>query len=71
MKTELKIEQFDNGITLREESDSYDPISYVCLNDDIEKEIGKLVWEDVLAIMDSNLVNKVVITVQTEPDDNN
>ena len=63
MKTTLTIEQHDNGIVLRSESDGVDPTSIVILDSDIHRAIGKEVWGDISDTMNKHLANRVRVEV--------
>lgn len=65
--TTLKIEQFDNGITLKSE-DSEGNISAVVVPDaHVKAEIGNGVWADIQNLMNGEACNKVKVTIEYEP----
>lgn len=69
MKVKIEIEQFDNGITLKWEDgrNSVDNEHLVALEGDKYRTLGKMLLEDVKAIMDSKLCNIVVLNIEYEP----
>lgn len=64
MKATIKIEQFGNGISLRWESPDVDPQSEVAFDYDKEKAIGKMVWDDIKHLMDTELCNEVEMVIE-------
>lgn len=68
MKTTLTIEQHDNGIVLRAESDGVDPTSIVVLDSDIHRAIGKEVWGDIYEVMNEHLANRVRVEINITED---
>lgn len=64
MKATIKIEQFDNGISLKWVSPDADYQSEVALDYDKEKAIGKVIWDDVKHLMDTELCNEVEMIVE-------
>lgn len=67
MKATIKIEQFNNGISIKWESPDVDPQSEVALDFDEEKAIGKMVWDDIKHLMDTELCNKVEMVIEYKP----
>ena len=67
MKATITIEQFGNGISLKWESPDADPQSEVALDFDKEKAIGKVIWDDVKHLMDSELCNEVEMVIEYKP----
>lgn len=68
MKTEINIEQFDNGITFEWKSldvlaDIKKKVFYEC---DIHRELGKVIYDDVIDFMDSQTANKVKMQITIE-----
>lgn len=68
MKTEINIEQFDNGVTLEWKSldvlaDIKKKVFYEC---DIYRELGKVIYDDVIDVMDSQTANKVKMLITIE-----
>lgn len=68
MKTEINIEQFDNGITCEWKSldiltDIKKKVFYEC---DIYRELGKVIYDDVIDVMDSQTANKVKMQITIE-----
>lgn len=64
MKTILTIEQHDNGIVLRSESDGVDPTSVVILDADIHETVGKEIWYDIQQAMNCAMTNKVQMNIE-------
>lgn len=64
MKATIKIEQFDNGISLKWKSPDVDPQSEVALDFDKEKSIGKMIWDDIKHLMDAELCNEVEMSIE-------
>lgn len=64
MKATIKIEQFDNGISLKWVSPDADGQSEVALDYDKEKAIGKMIWDDIKHIMDTELCNVVEMVIE-------
>lgn len=67
MKVTIKIEQFDNGISLKWKSPDTDGQSEVALDFDEEKAIGKMVWDDIKHLMDTELCNEVEMVIEYKP----
>ncbi len=67
MKATIKIEQFGNGISINWESPDIDPQSEVVLDFDKEKAIGKMVWDDIKHLMDTELCNEVEMVIEYKP----
>ena len=64
MKVTIKIEKFDNGISLKWVSPDTDKQSEVALDYDKEKAIGKVIWDDVKHLMDTELCNEVEMVIE-------
>lgn len=69
MKTEIIIEEFDNGITLKwhDLEGEQDDERIVALEREEESAIGKTIWDDIRCVMDKELVSKVRMTIEYEP----
>ena len=68
MKAKIIIEQFDNGISLKWESgETPDTQAVVVLEDYTEKELGKMIWEDVDFTMNKETCNKVELEIDYNP----
>ena len=67
MKVTIKIEKFDNGISIKWESPDVDPQSEVALDYDKEKAIGKMIWDDIKSVMDAELCNQVEMVIEYKP----
>ena len=65
METRIQIEQFDNGITLDWHCLDYvlDDKKQVIYNNDIERELGKVIFSDIKAVMDAHSANKVSLSI--------
>lgn len=64
MKAKIKIERYDNGISLKWQSPDADDQSEVALDFDKEKTIGKVIWDDIKNVMDAALCNEVEMTIE-------
>lgn len=64
MKVTIKIEQFDNGISLKWKSPDTDYQAEVALDYDKEKAIGKMIWDDIRSVMDAELCNSVEMVIE-------
>lgn len=64
MKATIKIEQFGNGISIKWESPDVDSQSEVALDYDKEKAIGKMIWDDIKNVMDTELCNEVEMVIE-------
>lgn len=64
MKATIKIEQFDNGISLKWFSPDTDGQSEVALDFDKEKAIGKMIWDNIKHLMDAELCNEVEMCIE-------
>lgn len=64
----MVVEQFDNGLSLCWEDleGELEDTKRVCLEGNEQREIGSMIWEDIKFIMDSELANKVVLTIGYE-----
>lgn len=67
MKATIKIEQFDNGISLKWVSPDADYQSEVALDFDKEKAIGKVIWDDIKDVMNAELCNEVEMVIEYKP----
>ena len=63
MKTEIIIEQFDNGITITNKNEDGSMSKTVSLDHSKESEIGKEIWSDIKYIMDKFMCNKVQMEI--------
>lgn len=59
MEQKIFIEQYDNGITLQSEGRAI-----VVLDHDKEKAIGKVIWDDIKHLMDTELCNEVEMVIE-------
>ena len=64
--TTLEIEQLDNGITLKSD-DGDNVIAVVALDAHVKAEIGNEVWADIQNVMNRKACNKVKVTIEYEP----
>ena len=64
MKATIKIEQFNNGISIKWKSPDADDQSEVALDFDKEKAIGKMVWDDIKDVMNAELCNEVEMSIE-------
>lgn len=69
METRIRIEQFDNGITLcwHGVDISLDDKKKVIYNSDIDRELGKAIYSDVKAVMDAFVANEVELSITIKP----
>jgi hypothetical protein len=69
MKVEIIIEQFDNGITIKERSDEpeAEPHYIVALERDQTRIIGETIWSDIKYIFDTIPTNIVRMTIDYQP----
>ena len=63
------IEQFDNGISYKWESNNVDPTHMVSLDVTRNQDLGKELWSDIVNFMNENSVNKVKLTITIEKED--
>lgn len=63
--TTLKIEQFDNGITLKSD-DGDNVVAIVALDAHVRAEIGNAIWGDIQYLMNKENCNKVKATIEYE-----
>ena len=65
MKVEIKVEQFDNGISLqwKDTEGVADPQNVVAVERDQTKVIGQFIWDDIRNVMDAELANVVVLSI--------
>ena len=63
MKEVIIVELFDNGISVKI-NNGEDTSGRVALEHDIEKEIGKTIWETIKYVMDKDLVNIVKLHIE-------
>lgn len=69
MKVEIIVEQFDNGISLKwkDAEREEDTKAIVAIEGIGEKsEIGKMIWNDVLCVMNNKMTNKVRMRIEYE-----
>lgn len=64
MKAKIKIERYDNGISLKWQSPDADDQSEVALDFDKEKTIGKVIWDDIKNVMNAALCDEVEMIVE-------
>lgn len=64
MKAKIKIERYDNGISLKWQSPDADDQSEVALDYDKEKTIGKMIWDDIKNVMNDALCDEVEMSVE-------
>ena len=68
MTVNIIIEQFDNGISIKEQyADGTDERAIVSLEHNQFQAIGELIMSDIKALMDGSLCNKVSIEINIEP----
>ena len=69
MKATILIEQFDNGISIKwsDPDMEEDPHDIVALDRDKEQAIGKMIFEDIKQLMDSELVFIVKMNIEYQP----
>ena len=67
MKAIIEIEQFDNGISLKWDAEGQEHEAIVAMDRDKEAAIGKMIWSDVINIMNADLTNTVRMIVEYEP----
>jgi hypothetical protein len=68
MKTTITIEQFDNGISIKETDEDGDTQAIVSLDRTKEEEIGKVIWEDIKNMMDDESANIVTMNIEITTD---
>ena len=62
------VEQFDNGISIKEQyADGTDEKAIVSLERNQFQDIGELMMTDIKAMMDASPCNKVSIQIKIEP----
>lgn len=64
MKAKIKIERYDNGISLKWQSQDADDQSEVALDYDKEKAVGKMIWDDIKNVMNAALCDEVEMTIE-------
>ena len=69
MKVTIEIEQFDNGISIKWEDDERrdDPRAIVAESHGDALAIGKMIWNDVLCVMNESLTSMVRMTIDYKP----
>ena len=68
LKATMFVEQFDNGISIKEQyADGTDERAIVSLEHNQFQDIGELIMSDIKALMDGSLCNKVSIEINIEP----
>lgn len=67
MKAIIEIEQFDNGISLKWDAEGQEHEAIVAMDRDKEAAIGKMIWSDVINIMNADLVNTLRMRIEYEP----
>ena len=64
MKTTITIEQFDNGITIIEQQDGCYDNKVVSLEHSKLADIGKIIWANIEAVMNTESVDKVTMEIE-------
>ena len=66
MKAIITVEQYDNGITIQWKDDkkAYDSQHIVALEENKSAAIGKMIWDDIKMMMDSDLCNIVKMEIE-------
>ena len=69
MKATITIEQYDNGISIKERSDEpeAEPHYIVALERDQTRVIGETIWSDIKYIFDTIPTNIVRMTIEYQP----
>lgn len=69
LNSEMIIEEFDNGFTIkwRDMDGRADNENIVAKEGEHVEMLGKLLWEDIDNIMDTNLTSEVRVTIKCEP----
>ena len=67
MKAIIEIKQFDNGISLKWDAEGQEHEAIVAMDRDKEAAIGKMIWSDVINIMNADLVNTLRMRIEYEP----
>lgn len=62
-KATIRVEQFDNGITLKWAMDG-ETEHLVATDSEKERVLGKMVWEDIKHLMDNYTCNQVVLNIE-------
>ena len=64
MNTTIRIEQCDNGIVVEEHGDDGSNIKTVSLDHSKITDLGKVLWEYIVDVMDSECKNKVRVELE-------
>ena len=64
MKTTITIEQFDNGISIKECDEDGNTQAIVSLDRTKEEDIGKVIWEDIKNMMNDECTNIVTMNIE-------
>ena len=68
LEATIIVEQFDNGISIKEEyASNEDARAIVSLERNQYEDIGGYIISDIKAVMDASLCNKVAIQINIEP----
>lgn len=69
MKATITIEQYDNGISIKERSDEPEAEQnyIVALERDQTRVIGETIWSDIKYIFDTIPTNIVMMTIDYQP----
>lgn len=63
-KVKLKIEQLDNGSTIKWYSEDLSNTEFIVAKDGEEKEtLGKMILEDIMHIMDEDLTSQIELDI--------
>lgn len=63
-KVKLKIEQLDNGSTIKWYSEDLSNTEFIVAKYGEEKEtLGKMIWEDIMHIMDEDLTSQIELDI--------
>lgn len=62
MKETIIIEQFDNGITIKETNEEGNEWR-VALEHQKEQEIGKMIWETISFLMDKHTTSEITMEI--------
>lgn len=66
MKTEVIVEQYNNGISLKwkDIKGDIEPEAVVALDNDKTRTIGKIIWDDITLMMDRESCNVIKMTIE-------
>lgn len=63
-KVKIEVEQVDNGSTIKWYSEDLSNTEFLVAKDGEEKEtLGKMIWEDIMNIMDENFISQVELDI--------